>query len=101
VTGADGAETFGYNAKGQTTSRQGQILTWDRQGHLTQVTGTGGATAFTYTADGDRLLREDSGGTTLYLGKQEIQVAANGGTPVVTRYFTHGERTVAMHRGSA
>ena len=63
------------------------------------VTGTGGTTSFVYGAEGERLLRKDPGGTTLYLGKQEIRLSAAGGTPSVTRYYTHGGKTVAMQQG--
>ncbi|MBP2330660.1 RHS repeat-associated protein [Kibdelosporangium banguiense] len=98
-------ETYGYNAVGQTTSRvkpgANQTLTWDREGHVSSVTDNGKTTSFVYTADGARLLRKDPNGTTLYLDKQEIRLATGTSTPTVTRYYTHGAGTVAMHDGSS
>jgi RHS repeat-associated protein len=100
VTDATGTETYGYNALGQTTSRgkagNNQTLTWDREGRVATVAGTGGTTSFVYSANGDRLLRKDPSGTTLYLGNQEIQSA--GGSVTVTRYYSHGGKVVAMNR---
>ncbi|MFD0346292.1 RHS repeat-associated core domain-containing protein [Kitasatospora aburaviensis] len=48
-----------------------------------------------YDADGQRLVRRDSAGTTLYLpGGNELKLA--GGTVTGTRYYTHGGKTAAV-----
>jgi RHS repeat-associated protein len=101
VAGPAGTETYGYNANGQTTSRStpggAQTMSWDHEGHLAAVVGTDGTTSFVNSANGERLLRRDPTGTTLYLGKQEVR--ASGGKVTVTRYYTHGDKTIAMARG--
>ncbi|MBB5857623.1 RHS repeat-associated core domain-containing protein [Amycolatopsis umgeniensis] len=105
VSDPAGSETFEYDAKGQTTKRTkpglGQDMTWDEEGHLTSVSANGKTTSFVYAPGGSRLLRKDPAGTTLYLGKQEIRLPAGADKPVVTRYYTHGDKTIAVHDGNA
>ncbi|MFT7873096.1 MULTISPECIES: RHS repeat-associated core domain-containing protein [Amycolatopsis] len=103
ASGPAGTQSFTYNSVGQTTRRvapgSDQTLTWDRESHLAAVTEGGGSTSFIYTAGGDRLLRKDPGGSTLYLGKQEIRLDAGTNTLSVTRYYTHGSAVIAMQQG--
>jgi RHS repeat-associated protein len=98
-----GTETYEYNPIGETTRRvkagTNQTLSWDREGRVSSVTDNGKTTSFIYTADGTRLIRKDPSGATLYLGKQEIRLPAGGVKPTVTRYYTHGDATIAMHDG--
>ncbi len=49
-----------------------------------------------HAADGDRLVRRDPTGTTLYLGPQEVRLDKASGTATTTRYYTHGGLTIAM-----
>ena len=97
-----GSETYGYNAVGQNTTRAkpgtDQTLNWDREGHLASASG---GTSFVYSPGGSRLIRKDPGGTTLYLGNEEVRLAAGASTPTVTRYYTHAGSVVAMESGSA
>jgi RHS repeat-associated protein len=99
-----GTDTYGYDAAGNTVSRTkagvGETLSWDTEGHLASVTKGGQTTSFVYGAGGDRLLRKDPTGTTLYLGKQEVRLAAAGGSPVATRYYTHGGKIIAARQGA-
>jgi RHS repeat-associated protein len=103
VTGPTGTETFDYNPAGQTTGRVkagvGETFTWDVEGHLESVARGDQVTSFVYSANGTRLLRKDPTGTTLYLNGQEVRLSASGGSPVGTRYYTHGGKTVAMRQG--
>ena len=103
ASGPSGTQSFTYNAIGQTTRRvtpgSDQTLDWDREGHLAAVAEGGADTSFIYTAGGDRLLRKDPGGTTLYLGKQEIRLDAGTNKLDVTRYYTHGSAVIAMQQG--
>lgn len=105
VSDPAGTETFEYDAKGQTTKRTkpglDQSMVWDGEGHLVSMTANGGTTSFIYTPGGSRLLRKDPAGTTLYLGKQEIRLPVGATKPVVSRYYTHGDKTIAMHDGNA
>jgi RHS repeat-associated protein len=104
VTSAAGTETYGYNEKGQNTTRftagSNQTLDWDREGRLAFVNGTDGTTSFIYAADGTRLLRKDPTGTTLYLGPQELRLAKGSSRPTLTRYYKHAGMTVATQTGN-
>ncbi|MFB7475212.1 RHS repeat-associated core domain-containing protein [Kitasatospora sp. NPDC056184] len=95
-------ETYAYDATGNTTRRTvgsapAQTLEWDPQGRLAKLTGTGTDNAYVYDADGNRLIRKDSTGTTVYLpGGNELKLARGGSTPVGTRYYAYNGRTAAV-----
>ncbi|MEV0595818.1 RHS repeat domain-containing protein [Nonomuraea cavernae] len=101
-TGGDGARTdaYTYDATGNTTTRTVggavQTLDWDAAGQLVQATESGKSTAFVHDAEGNRLLRKDATGTTLYLANTELRLNTGATTPVGTRYYSHGDETVAM-----
>ncbi|MFE0346842.1 polymorphic toxin-type HINT domain-containing protein [Streptomyces griseoluteus] len=94
-------EVFSYDEAGNTRTRQigtatAQTMLWDDEGHLASVTQGTAATGYLYDADGGRLLRRDSTGTTLYLpGGNELRLAKNG-TVTGTRYYTVGDETIAV-----
>ncbi|WP_353940128.1 RHS repeat-associated core domain-containing protein [Streptomyces sp. HUAS MG91] len=101
----DGREdSFGYDAAGNTTDRtvdgRQQKLAWDDEGALKSLTENGKSTSYVYDADGNRLLsHEADGSTTLTLpGDNQLTVTA-AGVKEATRYYKHGDETVAM-RGS-
>jgi RHS repeat-associated protein len=83
-------ESFSYDASGNTTAMRGQDLEWDVEGHLASM----GSTRFVYDADGNRLIRRDANGKTLYLPGGELRSTAEGRTG--TRYYDHGGETVAV-----
>src|SRR5690606_33833122 len=56
----------------------------------------GTTTSFIYSADGDRLLRKDPTGTTLYLPNTELRLNNSNSTVTGTRYYVHGDQTIAM-----
>lgn len=92
-------DTYSYDSTGNQLSRNGEKYTWDAEGNLTKVAAADGtSTDFVYDADGNRLLRRDSTGTTLYLGDTEALLKPNG-TVVGTRYYKHGKQTVAVRTG--
>jgi RHS repeat-associated protein len=98
-------EEYGYDATGKTKSRKisgaETAMTWDKEGHMaTSTAADGKETSFTYGVGGDRLIRRDPLATTLYLGKQEVRVNRSGGNPIVTRYYTFGDATIAMRQDS-
>ncbi|MFD0857228.1 RHS repeat-associated core domain-containing protein [Actinomadura adrarensis] len=105
-TGGEGnrTDTYEYDTTGNTTQRTidgtTQTLDWGPSGELTQVTEGDTTTSFVYGPDGERLLRKDSGGTTLYLPNTELRLDNGSATPVGTRYYTHGGQTVAMRTPS-
>ncbi|MFE5515044.1 polymorphic toxin-type HINT domain-containing protein [Streptomyces sp. NPDC056529] len=86
-------ELFGYDEVGNTTSRtvQGdtQILEWDLEGHLEKATAGIKETSFVYDAGGNRLIKRDPSGTTLYLPGTELQLDTAGNVTKTTRYYAH------------
>jgi RHS repeat-associated protein len=85
-TGPDaGTDSYGYDGSGNTTSRKlaagnNETLTWDAENRLASVTDTcnDSTATYLYDANGNRLIRRDSGGAddgvTLYLGPDEIHL---------------------------
>ncbi len=113
-----GTSTFSYDDAGNLTGRavagqEAQELSWDTEGELESVAedtdGDGSvseaeqaaADEYVYTADGDRLIREQDGDTTLYLPGQEITLDGQTGQVRANRYYSFAGRTVAVRDGSA
>ena len=59
-------------------------MTWDADGSLGSVTGGKGATGYVYDADGNLLLQENPGATTLYLPGEQLTATTSGTTTTVT-----------------
>ena len=99
-TGAGGnrTDTFAYDNDGNTTQRPGQVLTWDSEGHLATVTASGATASYLYDADGERLIRRDTSGTTLYLGNTELKLT--GTTVSGTRYYQDDGEVIAVRTAS-
>ncbi|TDV56088.1 RHS repeat-associated protein [Actinophytocola oryzae] len=89
-----------YDETGNVRTKPGQVLDWDAEGHLAKVTEGGRTTEFRYDAAGNRLLRRDATGSTLYLGGQELRVTRATGAKSATRYYAYGDQTVAMRDSS-
>ncbi|MEW9529048.1 RHS repeat-associated core domain-containing protein [Microbispora sp. NPDC049125] len=104
TTGSGGTRTdaYGYDAAGNTTTRPaaggggGQKLTWDAEGNLAGSTDVSGGSTFVYGPTGDRLIRRDPAGATLYLPGQELRLESAGGRLSTTRFYSHGGQTVAQ-----
>ncbi|MEV4756555.1 RHS repeat-associated core domain-containing protein [Micromonospora sp. NPDC049559] len=100
IAGPSGArtDTFAYDVAGNTTRRtvngSTQALDWDVEGHLAKVTEGTKVTSYVYDASGNRLIRRDPSGTTLYLGNEELTVS--GGKVSGLRYYQHAEDAVAV-----
>ncbi|TMR03451.1 sugar-binding protein [Actinomadura soli] len=100
--GGDGdrTDTFTYDEVGNTTGRAlgtaRQTLDWNSEGDLATVTQNGATTQFINGPGGDRLIRKDPGGATLYLPGMELRAEPGATTPTATRYYTHGGETVAL-----
>ncbi|MFI5705442.1 RHS repeat-associated core domain-containing protein [Streptomyces xanthochromogenes] len=114
-TGTPGAETYGYDASGNTTERHlspgpglthDQTLAWDQSGHLAGVadtvkTTTPGSsvttkttTDYVYDASGSRLTAHTldtahptAENTTLYLGATELNFVKGAAKAKATRYY--------------
>ncbi|MFE4656516.1 polymorphic toxin-type HINT domain-containing protein [Streptomyces hydrogenans] len=95
TTGPQGQreELYGYDDAGNTTTRtiQGntQNLTWDLEGHLEKVTAGTNESSYVYDAGGNRLIKREATGTTLYLPGTELKLDAAGNVAKTTRYFAH------------
>ncbi len=87
--------TYGYDTAGNRTSVEaGGVTTgytWDAEGELI----TAGDTSNVYDADGNRIVRTDPTGTTVYAGGQEIHISLTG-TVKATRYYGFAGGTVAV-----
>ncbi|MEU0204784.1 polymorphic toxin-type HINT domain-containing protein [Streptomyces canus] len=92
---------YRYDASGNTDTRtiggKTQDLDFSVEGSLEKVTEADRTTTeFLNDADGNRLIRRDATGTTLYLGETELRLDKAGGKVTATRYYTHGGQSVAV-----
>lgn len=91
-------DSYGYDNAGNTTARTvngtAQTLTWDAEGHVASTIQNGQNLSYIYDVDGNRLIRHDSTGATLYLGNTELRLS--NGQIDGTRYYKHGDATVAV-----
>ncbi|CNE28938.1 Cell wall-associated polypeptide CWBP200 [Mycobacterium tuberculosis] len=98
--------TYGYDVTGNTTTIQTndgspttstQTLEWNTEGELTKVTENGNDETYIYDASGNRLIRKDPTGTTLYLpGGTELRALNGASTATGTRYYGFAGQTIAM-----
>jgi RHS repeat-associated protein len=104
VTGSTNASaTYTYDPTGRTltrpadgTSGSGQTLTWDIEGELESSTDASGRTEYLYDTDGNRLVRRDPAGSTLYLPGQELRYTKADGVKSGTRFYSHAGHSVAV-----
>ncbi|MFG3715047.1 RHS repeat domain-containing protein [Micromonospora sp. NPDC047730] len=96
----DRTDSFGYDATGNLTTRtvgaETERLAWDAEGALTSITEGDSLTSFVYGAGGERLIRRDDAGHTLYLPGMELHVPAGATVANGTRYYSHQDQPVAM-----
>ncbi|WP_399944272.1 polymorphic toxin-type HINT domain-containing protein [Streptomyces sp. BBFR25] len=94
-------ETFSYDEAGNTKTRKvgtaaPQSLQWDDEGHLKSVTQDTDVSQYLYDPDGQRIIRRDTTGTTLYLpGGNELHLNKTGNV-TGTRYYTAEDKTIAV-----
>ncbi|WP_229068507.1 polymorphic toxin-type HINT domain-containing protein [Actinoplanes sp. DH11] len=91
------ASNYTYDLGGNTKTRPGQTLTWDSEGRLAKVVEGTKTTTNLYDADGTRLIRRDSTGTTLYLPGMELRRTVSGTTSSVAgiRYYSFNGAVIA------
>ncbi|UQU65996.1 hypothetical protein COUCH_06750 [Couchioplanes caeruleus] len=101
-------QSFHYNDAGDMESRPGptgveQVITYDSEDRPVRVTEADASYTNVYDAEGDRLLRRDPKGTTLYLPGMEIRREVGGGSSSTeaTRYYSFGGATVAVRKPGA
>ena len=77
------------------------MLSGPRSRRLASVTGGSAAVSTVYDADGNRLIRKDGSGSTLYLPEGvEVHVDAAGSNATSTRYYSFAGETVAVRTGA-
>ncbi|MFF0205897.1 polymorphic toxin-type HINT domain-containing protein [Streptomyces sp. NPDC005017] len=101
ASGTRTSDSYTYWENGATKTRNlngtTQTLDWDVEGELEKVTeASGSTTTFLNDGDGNRLIRRDATGTTLYLAETELRLDKTSGNVTATRYYTHAGQTVAM-----
>ncbi|MDX8146930.1 RHS repeat-associated core domain-containing protein [Lentzea sp. BCCO 10_0061] len=89
-------QTFSYDATGNMTVRDGQKFDWDAEGRIARVTEGDKVTEYVHDAGGDRLIRRDPTGVTLYLDGQELRLDRATGKLTATRFYQHGAAVVAV-----
>ncbi|MFY1695204.1 RHS repeat-associated core domain-containing protein [Solwaraspora sp. WMMA2101] len=98
--GTTRTDTFAYTPGGHTSSRTvdgvTQALTWDAEGRLATTSEPDLDTSYVYDTSGNRLLRRDTTGATLYLGHTELRRTASNGQVDGTRHYQHAGATVAV-----
>ncbi|MEV8554723.1 RHS repeat-associated core domain-containing protein [Streptomyces glaucescens] len=104
ASGTQTMNSYTYWENGATKTRNlngtTQTLDWDVEGELEKVTEANGTTTFLNDGDGNRLIRRDTTGTTLYLAETELRLDNASGNVTATRYYTHAGKTVAMRTPS-
>lgn len=94
-------DTFAYDPAGNTRQRvlngTTQDLTWNAEGRLTKSAKPDTeASAFSYDASGNRLLRKAPGEQTLYLPGMELSLNTDTRAVRATRYYSFAGQTIAM-----
>ncbi|MGW1785605.1 polymorphic toxin-type HINT domain-containing protein [Streptomyces sp. NPDC002143] len=93
--------TYEYDDAGNTTKRtiggNAQSLLWTDSGKVNEVTEANGSkTSYLYDSSGNRLVRKDPSGTTVYLPGTELKLSADGTKKEATRYYEYAGQTVAV-----
>jgi RHS repeat-associated protein len=97
----DRLSSYEYDAAGNTTKRtiggDAQTLTWTDTGKVKEVTEANGSkTSYVYDGTGNRLVRKDPTGTTVYLPGTELKLSADGTKKEATRYYDFAGQTVGV-----
>jgi RHS repeat-associated protein len=83
------------------TDTAGQVLAWNDEDRLAKLADKTGETSYVYDADGNRLIRRDPTGSTLYLpGGQEVRKPKSGDA-TATRYYSFTGQTIAVRTAAA
>lgn len=98
--------SYTYDSAGNTTTRtvgaKTQTLEWGPENSLTKVTEADNTeTSYLNDASGNRLIRRDKTGTTLYLGETELRMDKVTGKVDATRFYSHGGQVVAIRTPKA
>jgi RHS repeat-associated protein len=103
ATVQDTTTAYTYDKAGdiatRTTGAGTDSFTFNAEGKLAELDRTGQAdpTTYVYDGDGNLLLRRDTGGSTLFLGDEEVSLKSGDTTPSGVRYISLAGTTVALH----
>ncbi|GAA4670868.1 RHS repeat-associated core domain-containing protein [Phytohabitans rumicis] len=104
-TAGSAAASYDYDAAGNTVSRPGpggqQTLAWDTEGRLASITAGANTTSYRYDAAGGTLIRRDPGTVTVFLGGGELVYNTATKATTGTRYYSVGDRVIAVRTGGA
>jgi RHS repeat-associated protein len=93
-------DSYTYNENGDRATRTsagiGETYTWNAEDNLEKVVKGNQNTSYLYDANGARLIRRDTTGTTLYLGDTELLLRPGATAAEGTRYYQHGGKTIAI-----
>ncbi len=78
-----------------------QSLTWNSEGRLATLVEGSSTSSYLYTADGDRLIRNQGGVKTLYLPGQELTYTSSTKPYTAVRYYRFAGTTLARRTTSA
>ncbi|WP_386778869.1 RHS repeat domain-containing protein [Longispora fulva] len=89
-------DSLSYDAAGNTQSHNSANYTFNELGKLASIAISGGATtSYVYDADGNRILRKDTTGTTVYLGTTELHANTPTSAATATRTYPGAVRTTS------
>ncbi|MFC9690824.1 RHS repeat-associated core domain-containing protein [Kribbella sp. NPDC056951] len=94
--GAGPVKNYNYDARGNTTVRPGQNLSWNPQGRLEKLSGPGGDTNYVYDAEGTLLVRRGPTETTLFLGELELTLDKATRKVVGKRQYDFAGQTIGV-----
>jgi RHS repeat-associated protein len=92
-----GSTSYGYDG-GDTTTLGPQTLTWTPNGKLATAGTTTSPVSYVYDADGNQLIANNNGTTTLYLPGEQLTLS--GTTTTGIRYYTFAGKVIAEGDGT-
>jgi RHS repeat-associated protein len=98
LTSTSAGGSYGYDAAGEMTSRNGQTLTWN---DARQLVAASNGSSYVYDASGALLLQKDPGSTTLYLPGEQLVLNTGAGSATGTRYYPLPGGGIAVRTGAA
>jgi RHS repeat-associated protein len=95
ATSGSSTASYGYDADGNMSSRNGTSVSWNHDGTLASV----GSDSYLYDADGNELVETNSAGTTLFLPGE--QITSKGSATSGMRYYGFGGITIGETNGTS
>ncbi|MBB6569978.1 hypothetical protein HPO96_08075 [Kribbella sandramycini] len=94
--GAGPVKNYSYDARGNTTVRPGQSLSWNEQGKLAKLSGADGDTEYVYDVDGSLLVRRNPTEVTLFLGDLELTLDKTTRKVLSKRQYSFNGQTIGV-----